>query len=125
MHLHILKSKIHRARVTDAHFDYEGSLGIDRALMDKVGLLPYEKILVANITRGTRFETYAIPLPKQSAAVVPNGAAAHLGAVGDAIVLMAFASISPKELPAWQPKTVVLDARNQIVKENLNVPIQK
>ena len=118
MQLQLLKSKLHRARVTDAHFDYQGSLGIDRVLMDRVNMLPYEKILVANITRGTRFETYAIPLPEQSGSIVLNGAAAHLGAVGDLLVIMSFASITPEEAESWQPNMIVLNEHNQILKDS-------
>ena len=79
MLVHMLKSKLHRARVTDANVDYEGSLTIDCDLMNRVGLLPYEKILCSNAMNGARFETYAIPGDPGSGVIVLNGAAALLG----------------------------------------------
>ena len=113
MTLQLLKSKLHRACVTDASFDYQGSLGIHTSLLEKVGILPYEKILVGNITRGSRFETYAIPLNDDPKAIVINGAAAHLGAVGDRLVIMAFAHLAPDEAKNWHPTIFVLDHNNQ------------
>ena len=82
MLVHVLKSKIHRARVTAGDVEYEGSLGIARDLMDKVGLLPYERILCGNMANGERFETYVIPGERGSGAIVLNGATAHLGQAG-------------------------------------------
>ena len=79
MLVHLLKSKLHRARVTAANLDYEGSMSIDRELMDRVGLLPYERILCSNMANGARFETHAIPGDRGSGQIVLNGAAAHLG----------------------------------------------
>ena len=79
---HLLKSKIHRAQVTAANLEYEGSMTIDRDLMDKVGLLPYERILCGNMANGERFETYAIPAEAGSGQIILNGATARLGKVG-------------------------------------------
>ncbi len=111
----VLHSKIHRAVVTDAHVDYEGSLSIDEELMEACGLVPYEKILVANIHNGARFETYVIVAPHGSKQIVINGAAAHRGGVGDRLVIMSFAALDPAEMKTHQPKKIVLNENNEIV----------
>jgi len=111
----LLASKIHRAVVTDAQVDYEGSLSIDEELMEACGLHPYEKILVGNIHNGARFETYAIVAPRGSREIVLNGAAAHRGAVGDRLVIMSFGLLSPEEIRGHVPKVIVLDEHNEIV----------
>ncbi len=116
MQLHLLKSKIHRARVTAADVNYEGSLGIDQDYMDQVGLLPYERILGSNLANGERFETYAIPAPRGSRAIVLNGAVAHLGKVGDRITIMSFAAVPKRRAKKWTPQVVVLGARNEILR---------
>ncbi len=116
MQLHLLKSKIHRARVTAADVNYEGSLGIDQDYMDQVGLLPYERILGSNLANGERFETYAIPAPRGSRAIVLNGAVAHLGKVGDRITIMSFAAVPKRRAKKWAPQVVVLGARNEILR---------
>lgn len=119
MHLHLLKSKIHRAEVTDSSLNYEGSLGIDQDLMTEVGLRPYEKILVGNLANGERFETYAIPAPAGSYKISLNGATAHLGKVGDLLTIMAFCSVSESEAESWQPRVIVLgNANRKIIKRN-------
>ena len=115
MHLSILKSKILRATVTGAETDYEGSLAIDADLMARVGLLPYEKILVGNITNGERLETYAIEAPAGSRAICLNGAAAHKGKTGDLLVIMSFAQMSPEEARDHQPRTITLADGNACV----------
>ena len=112
MHISILKSKILRATATDAQRDYEGSLAIDSDFMENVGLLPYEKILVGNISNGERFETYAIPAPSGSLTFSLNGAAAHKGKRGDLLVIMAFAQMAEEEAKHWQPKVLVLGDEN-------------
>ncbi|KPK95750.1 hypothetical protein AMJ80_03855 [bacterium SM23_31] len=112
MILTVLKSKIHRAKVTETRLDYEGSLTIDRDLMDLVGLIPYEKILVANITNGSRFETYVIEGPRQSRIFLLNGATAHLGSVGDLLTIFAFCRVSPEEAKSLKPRIAVLDNNN-------------
>lgn len=121
MQVQLLKSKILRAEVTDSSVDYEGSLGIDIDLMNKVGLLPYEKILVGDITNGSRFETYAIPAPAGSRTIALNGAVAHLGKIGDLVVIMSFANVDEKEIPKWKPKTIVVAERNSKIIKTLNV----
>ena len=112
---HLLRTKILRAEVTGARIDYEGSLAMDSELMALVGMLPYEKILVGNITIGERFETYAIPAPAGSRQICLNGATAHLGKVGDLLVVMTFAEVTPEEAKSWHPKTVTLSHQNKKV----------
>jgi len=120
MLVQILKSKILRATVTDALLDYEGSLAIDEAIMKKVGLLTNEKILVGNITTGARFETYAIPAPAGSKTISLRGAAAHLGKIGDLLVLMSFASMDLEEAKTWVPSTITLANGNKDVIKSQN-----
>jgi aspartate 1-decarboxylase len=114
MQIQVLKSKLHKARVTDASVDYEGSMTIDIDLMNKIGLSPYEKILVGNMGNGQRFETYAIPGASGSRAIELNGATAHLGKKGDSLTVMAFALIDQSEAKDWKPKVLVLDEKNAI-----------
>jgi aspartate 1-decarboxylase len=117
MLVHLLKSKIHRAQVTAANLSYEGSMTIDRDFMDKVGLLPYEKILCSNMANAARFETYAIPGERGSREIVLNGAAAHLGKPGDRITIMSFTEVEAKEAANWKPQVIVLGEKNAIVNE--------
>lgn len=114
MTLTLLKSKIHKARITMADLHYEGSLGIDQDLMDIVGIRPWEKILVVNINNGERLETYAIPSPRGSKEFLLNGAAARKGSVGDQIIVMSFGEMSEGEAEGFQPKIIVMDQDNNI-----------
>ena len=104
MEIEVLKAKLHRIRVTEACLDYEGSLTLDPDDMEAVGILPYEKILCADVENGSRFETYAIAGARGSGVCCLNGAAARLGKVGDRLIVMAFARMSADEAAAWQPK---------------------
>ena len=104
MEIEVLKAKLHRIRVTEACLDYEGSLTLDPDDMEAVGILPYEKILCADVENGNRFETYAIAGERGSGVCCLNGAAARLGKVGDRLIVMAFARMSEDEAAAWQPK---------------------
>jgi aspartate 1-decarboxylase len=115
MQVQMLKSKIHRAAVTDANVNYEGSLTVDRALMEEVGLLPYERVLCGNMGNGERFETYAIPGESGSGAIILNGATAHLGKTGDRLTIMSFATVDEAEIAGWKPKVIVLDEHNGII----------
>ena len=117
MLVHILKSKIHRAQVTAGDLNYEGSLGIARDLMDKVGLLPYERILCGNMSNGERFETYAIPAKAGSGQIILNGATARLGRPGDRLTIMSFAAVEEAEAKTWKPRVIVLGEKNTIVNE--------
>ena len=104
MTVQLLKAKLHRIRVTEADLDYEGSLSLDPDDMEAVGILPYEKILCADVENGNRFETYAIAGKRGSHVCCLNGAAAHKGKVGDRLIVMAFASFMPEEAAGWQPR---------------------
>ncbi len=117
MLVHVLKSKIHRARVTAGNVDYEGSLGIARDLMDRVGLLPYEKILCGNMANGERFETYAIPAEPGSGQIILNGATARLGQPGDRLTIMSFTELEAAEARSWKPRVIVLGDHNAVVGE--------
>ena len=116
MELTLLKAKIHRAAVTGASVDYEGSLTISSDLAELVGLLEYEKILVGNLTNGERFETYTIYGEPQRGIIELNGATAHLGKIGDRITIMSFARYTPEEAAVHQPRIVILDENNKIVR---------
>jgi len=113
MFLSLLKSKLHHVRVTGAELDYEGSLSLDRGLMDAVGLLPNEKLLVANLENGRRFETYAIEAPAGSGVCRLNGATAHLGKIGDRLIVMSFCLLAPGEAATHTPRVIRLDAKNR------------
>jgi aspartate 1-decarboxylase len=117
MQLNLLKSKLHRAEVTDTSLNYEGSLAIDAELMQLVGLRQYERILVGNMANGERFETYAIPAPAGSKTISLNGATAFLGKPGDLVTIMSFAFVDEKDAPTWQPRVAVLgDANHKVIK---------
>lgn len=109
----LLRAKLHRIHVTEACLDYVGSLTVDQDLMDAAGLFTNEKILCANVRNGERFETYVIPGPRGSGVCCLNGAAAHKGQVGDLLIVMAFAQMTPEEAATFQPKVVFLDANNK------------
>ena len=111
----MLKSKLHNATVTGSELEYEGSLAIDTDLMQRVKILPFEKIMVANLKNGERFETYAIPAPAGSGTICLNGATAHLGAVGDRIIIFTFAQVADDQLAAHRPLIQVLGPDNKPV----------
>jgi len=112
MQIEILKGKLHRAVLTGCELDYQGSLSIDRDLLDLAGILPFEKILVVNQNNGQRLMTYAIEAARGSREFCLNGAAARLGIPGDMVTIMAFALMEPAEAAAWKPRVVVLSDRN-------------
>ena len=114
MLIKILKSKIHRATVTDSLVDYPGSIGIDSALMDSAGIVPYESVLVADITNGSRLETYVVPEKAGSGKVSILGAAAQLMKKGDIIIIMGFAYLAAGEARSFKPKVIVVDEKNRI-----------
>src|SRR5580765_1507616 len=115
MQIQILKSKIHRASVTASSLDYEGSLSIDAALMEQCGLFPYERILCSNLANGERFETYAIPGPAGSRAIILNGATAHLGQPGDLLTIMSYTVVDEALAKKWKPRIALLDENNNVV----------
>jgi len=113
MLLKILKSKIHRAAVTDKNVHDSGSIGIDADLLDKAGLRLHESVLVANVNNGTRHETYVQVLQRGSGRIVLNGAAARLGEVGDLVIVMSFAYATPEEADALKPRIALVNQRNE------------
>ena len=111
----LFKSKIHRATVTQADLDYEGSVTIDASLMRAANILPYEKVAIWNRTNGARLETYALEGPPGSGVICVNGAAAHLARPGDVVIIATFAeAVDEAEARAWKPTVVHVDAQNQI-----------
>ena len=117
MQIHILKSKLHRATVTGANVNYEGSLSIDASLMERAGMHPYERILCGNLANGERFETYIIPGERGSGAIILNGATAHLGKPGDLLTMMCYTWIDEAQAKGWQPKILSLGKKNTVVEE--------
>jgi aspartate 1-decarboxylase len=111
----MLKSKIHRATVTQADLHYVGSIAIDRTLMDAADLLENEQVVIADITNGSRLETYVIPAPAGSGIVGINGAAAHLVGEGDLVIIMSYATVEDSEARAMKPRVVHVDEKNGIV----------
>ena len=116
MTISLLKSKIHRAAVTAASVDYEGSLTIAADLAERVGLRPYERILVGNLSNGERFETYVILGKAGSGAIELNGATAHLGSPGDRLTIMSFTWVDEAAAATHKPRTILLDERNAILR---------
>jgi aspartate 1-decarboxylase len=111
----MLKSKIHRATVTDANIDYEGSITIDRKLMAEADILPYEQVHVLNINNGARFSTYAIQGEEGSGEICLNGAAARLAAKGDLVIILTYCDVSEEEACDYKPRLVYVDARNAVI----------
>jgi aspartate 1-decarboxylase len=110
----MLKSKIHRAHVTGADLDYEGSITLDPILIEAADLLPFELVHVLDITNGARLETYVIEGERGKGEVVINGAAAHLVDKGDLVIILAYASVSEEEAPHQLPKLIYVDEENKI-----------
>ena len=112
----MMKSKIHRATVTQADLDYVGSVTLDGALMEAADLLEGEQVAIVDITNGARIETYVIPGERGSGIIGINGAAAHLVHPGDLVIIMSYALVTDAEARALEPKVVHVDERNRIVK---------
>jgi len=110
MQIELLKSKIHRAKITEANLNYIGSITIDENLMDAANLLPYEKVTIADINNGERFDTYVIKGERGSGKIGINGAAAHKVAVGDLVIIMAYASMDFEEAKKFTPAVVFPDS---------------
>src|SRR5438270_13449651 len=102
MQIHILKSKIHRAQITSSSLDYEGSLTIAADLMEQAALLPHERVLCSNLANGSRFETYAIAGERGSGQIELNGATAHLGKIGERLMIVSYASIVFQVAESWE-----------------------
>jgi aspartate 1-decarboxylase len=120
MRRRMMKSKIHRATVTDADIDYVGSITVDRDLMDAADLLEFEQVAVVDIDNGARLETYVIEGERGSGAICLNGAAAHLIHPGDRVILISYCEVDDAELAAgWQPTVVHVDTANHQISEAL------
>ena len=111
----LCRAKIHRATITEANLDYEGSISIDRTLMTAAGLYPYEKVQVVNINNGSRLETYVIEGEPDTGMICLNGAAARLGVRGDRVIIMAFGHFTPDEAKAFKPRVVRVDNNNKVI----------
>lgn len=116
MLLTLLKGKIHRATVTEADIDYEGSISIDRELIEAAGFLPFEQVDIYNITNGNRFTTYVIEAPAGSGQIQINGAAARLVAPGDLTIICAYVQMTEEEAKNHTPTVVMVDAINKVKK---------
>jgi aspartate 1-decarboxylase len=114
MFLTMLKAKLHRATVTRTELDYEGSISIDRDLMDKAGILPYEQVDVLNINNGERFTTYVIESPRGSREIGINGAAARKAQPKDKVIICAYRHVAEEESRNYAPTVVLLDEANEI-----------
>ena len=110
----MLRSKIHRARVTGGNVDYEGSITIDKQLMEAADILPYELVHVLNVNNGVRFQTYAIEGEAGSGEIVLNGAAARLAAKGDIVIILTYSTVTDDEARHIEPRVVYVDASNTI-----------
>lgn len=116
MFVKILKGKLHRARVTETKLHYPGSIAIDTALMEAVGILPYESVLIADLNNGNRLETYVVPAEAGSGQIVILGAAAQLIQKKDIVIILSFGYLTPEEAKESRPKIAVLDENNKIIK---------
>ena len=120
----MLKAKLHKACVSHAELDYEGSCAIDGNLLDSAGIREFEQIQIYNISNGERFTTYAIRAESGSGIISVNGAAAHKANVGDRIIICAFGSYTEAELLNHKPKLVYLNESNTIIRSSHNIPVQ-
>ena len=124
MQVTLLKAKLHRACVTHAELDYEGSCAIDGELLDASGIREYEQIQIYNLGNGERFETYAIRAENGSRIISVNGAAAHKARVGDRVIICAYAGMNQAEAEVHKPKLVYLDESNYVTGTRNTIPVQ-
>lgn len=117
MYLHMLKSKIHRATVTEAALNYVGSITIDETLMKEAGINEYEEVDIADVENGERFSTYVIAGEKNSGIICLNGAAARKVCIGDKIIIMCYAEATPEEAAKMKPTVILVDEKNNITKK--------
>ena len=110
----MLRAKIHRATVTDANLEYEGSLTVDPVLLEAAGILPYEQVSVSNLNNGERFETYVIPGKRGAGEMVLNGPTARKGARGDKVIVFCYEYYNEQELKTFKPRLVYVDEANRI-----------
>ena len=116
MTITMLKSKIHRATVTQAELDYVGSITVDIALLEQAGIFEYEKVQIVDVNNGARFETYTIAGERGSGVMCLNGAAARMVQTGDKIILMAYTQVTPEEAKELRPTVLFVDEQNQVTK---------
>ena len=121
----MLKSKIHRARVTQVNLDYEGSITIDKSLMEVSNILPYERVEVLNINNGARFSTYAIEGEANSGMIGINGAAARLVAKGDIVIILSYCQVPDNEAVVMTPSLVYVDDKNKIIEPSPIIPLPR
>ncbi len=124
MHLTLLKSKLHQARVTHSELEYEGSCAIDGLLLEAAGIHEYEQIQIYNLANGNRFTTYAIRAEEGSGIISVNGAAAHKARPGDRVIICTYAQLEQKEVANFKPRLVYLDEHNQIMRTGEQIPVQ-
>ena len=124
MQTHMLKAKLHQARVTHAVLEYEGSCAIDGNLLDMAGILEYEQIQIYNIENGERFTTYAIRGEERTGMISVNGAAAHKVSVGDRLIICAYAGYSQAELINFKPRLVYMQPDNSVSHASNAIPVQ-
>jgi aspartate 1-decarboxylase len=124
MQLTMLKCKLHRARVTHAELDYEGSCAIDGRLLDLAGINEYEQIQIYNVGNGERFTTYAIRAENGSGIISVNGAAAHKARVGDRVIICSYCDVDAREAKVHKPKLVYLDEGNRVTRTANTIPVQ-
>lgn len=124
MHLTLLKSKLHQARVTHSELEYEGSCAIDAALLEAAGIREYEQIQIYNLANGERFITYAIRAQEGSGIISVNGAAAHKAAPGDRVIICTYAILDTAEAAGFKPTLIYLDAHNRITRTGHDIPVQ-
>jgi aspartate 1-decarboxylase len=115
----MLRGKIHRATVTGADLDYEGSVTVDIELLERADILPYQQVDIWNVTNGERFQTYALAGRRGSGVVCINGAAAHKAHTGDLVIIASFGVMAEEEARAWTPRCVFVDAHNRPVETRL------
>jgi len=121
MQLTLLKGKIHRATITQCDLNYEGSISVDAALLERSGILPHEQVDVLNINNGERFTTYAIAAPAGSGIIGVNGAAARLAQKGDLVIIVAYARMEEAEAKTFTPRVLLVDSKNRPQAPSLRV----
>ncbi len=114
----MMKSKIHRAHVTESNLEYEGSITVDEGLLEKADIQEYEQVQVYNVTSGSRFTTYAIRGGRDSGVICVNGAAAHLAKKGDIVIIVTYGQYGEAELASFQPRRVYVDEKNRVMRLN-------
>ncbi len=120
----MLKSKIHRARITQCNVDYEGSITIDQKLMEEADIIPFEQVQVLNVNNGARFATYAIEGERGSGEICLNGAAARLAVKGDIVIILSYCHVDESEARNFTPKLVYVDSRNAITETKQAVEVR-